>query len=363
MTDWLTPPRRRVLRRAMKVGLAATISTGIAQALGLPVPWFATISAVVALEITMRVSLRTARNSVLGALVGALLGLGLATIAKDQVWAVGIAVLVSFVIFGLARLDAVAKQCALVASVIVLIPTRADLTTPEFAAIRLLETLIGIGVALAVNAAILPPRAFRGARRNLGESYRALAELYRSVVALDATGQADMERLNGARRAFRTSIRQVDELWDEALAERPAPHELAPHWRATTRRIWEQCAAMADVALDDVARGRLQPVRSELAALTEASAEALDRVAEVLTGSDEQPLPEFPDLLDRREQVLDAVRVLELHELTARGADGGELGSDLSFSHALAVFTFVNAVTMVASRLGELSVSDPLRRD
>jgi uncharacterized membrane protein YccC len=348
----------------VKVALAGTISTAVAQAMGLPVPWFATISAVVALEITMRVSLRTARNSVIGALVGAVLGLGLATIAKDQVWAVGVAVLVSFVVFGLARLDAVAKQSALVASVIVLIPTRTDLTTPEFAGIRLLETLIGIGVALAVNAAILPPRAFRGARRNLGESYQALAELYRAVVAVEATGVTDTDRLNAARRAFRTSIRQVDDLWDEALAERPAPHELAPHWRATTRRIWEQCAAMADVALDDVARRRLEPVREQLGALTEATADALDRVGDVLTRSDEEPLPELPELLALRDEVLDAVRVLELHDLTARDpADEGDLGSDLSFSHALQVFTFVNAVTMVALRLGELSVADPAASD
>jgi uncharacterized membrane protein YccC len=312
----------------------------------------------------MRVSLRTARNSVVGAFVGALLGLGLATVAKDQVWAVGVAVLVSFVVFGMARLDAVAKQSALVATVIVLIPTRAGLTTPEFAGIRLLETLIGIGVALAVNATILPPRAFRGARRNLGESYRSLAELYRTVVGIEATGTTDTERLNAARQAFRASIRQVDDLWDEALAERPAPHELAPHWRATTRRIWEQCASMADVALDDVARGRLEPVREQLGALTEATADALDRVAEVLTGSDEEPLPELPELLALRDEVLDAVRVLELHELTARDAgDAGELGSDLSFSHALQVFTFVNAVTMVALRLGELSVPDPAATD
>ncbi len=333
-----------MLRRALKVGLAATISTGIAQALGLPVPWFATISSVVALEITMRVSLRTARNSVLGALVGAVLGLGLATVAKDQIWAVGVAVLVSFVVFGLARLDAVAKQSALVASVIVLIPTSTELTTPEFAGVRLLETLIGIGVALAVNATILPPRAFRGARRHLGESYVALARMYRSVVASEATGRPDPDEVLAARRAFRTSIRQVDELWHEALSEHPEPDELAPHWHATTRRIWEQCAAMADVAMDEVARGPLEPVQDELRALADATAAALDRVAVVLTSSDEEPVPSFPELEARRTQMLRAVRDLEVHE------------KDLSFSHALQVFTFVNAMSMVAVRVAELAV-------
>ena len=44
---WLTPARRRVLRRSFKVALAATIATFIAKSLHLPVPWFATISAIV----------------------------------------------------------------------------------------------------------------------------------------------------------------------------------------------------------------------------------------------------------------------------------------------------------------------------
>ena len=70
-------------------------------------------------------------------------------------------------VFGLARMDQVARQSALVASVIVLVPTSTDLTTPEFAGVRLLETLIGIVVALVVNASVLPPRAigFRFTKR------------------------------------------------------------------------------------------------------------------------------------------------------------------------------------------------------
>lgn len=336
-----------MVRRSVKVALAATIATFVAQALGLPVPWFATISAVVAVEATLRVSMRTARNAVLGAVVGAAIGLGLATIAKDQVWAVGIVVLASFVVFGLARMDQVARQSALVASVIVLVPTSTDLTTPEFAGVRLLETLIGIVVALAVNATVLPPRAFRGARRHLGESYLALARMYRSVVASEATGRPDPDEVLAARRAFRASIRQVDELWAEALSEHPATHELAPHWHATTRRIWEQCAAMADVAMDEVARGPLEPVEAELRALAEGTASALDRVAEVLTRSDEEPMPTFPELAQLRLSMLRSVRDLEVHQ------------QDLSFSHALQVFTFVNAMSMVAVRLAELAVPEP----
>ena len=150
-----------------------------------------------------------------------------------------------------------------------------------------------------------------------------------------------------ARRAFRASIRQVDELWGEALSEQPDPNELAPHWHATTRRMWEQCAAMADVAMDEVARGPLEPVQHELRALAEATVAALDRVAQVLTSSDEEPMPTFPELAELRVTMLRAVRDLEVHQ------------KDLSFSHTLQVFTFVNAMSMVAVRLAELAVPAP----
>lgn len=342
---WLSPERRRVLRRSFKVALAATVATFIAKALDLPVPWFATISAIVAVEVTLRVSVRSARNSVLGAVVGAVVGLALATIAKDQFWAVGLVVLISFVGFGLARMDQVGRQAALVASVIVLIPASTGLTTPEFAGVRLLETLIGIVVALVVNATVLPPRAFRGARRHLGESYASLATMYRLVVAAEASGRRDADGVVAARRAFRASIHSVDELWDEALAERPSLHELAPHWRATTRRIWEQCAAMDDAVMDATARGQLEGAREQLQALAEATADALDRVGEAMTSSDAHPIPTFPELDQLRTEVLERVRELEVH------------ASVLSFADALQAFTFVNSMTVIAARVDDLGVS------
>lgn len=341
---WLTPARRRVLRRSFKVALAATIATFIAKSLHLPVPWFATISAIVAVEVTLRVSMRTARNSVLGAVVGAAVGLGLATVAKDQVWAVGLVVVVSFMVFGLASMDQVGRQAALVASVIVLIPSSTGLTTPEFAGVRLLETLIGIVVALVVNATVLPPRAFRGARRHLGESYQSLAAMYRLVVAAEATGARDAAGVLAARRAFRASIRSVDELWDEALAERPALDELSPHWRAATRRIWEQCAAMDDAVMHSTARGQLEGARDQLRALAEATAEALDVVATTMTTSDVEPVPSFPELDHLRSALLERVRDLEVHTTV------------LSFADALQAFTFVNSMTVIAARLDDLGI-------
>jgi uncharacterized membrane protein YccC len=329
------------------VTLSAMISTALAQALGLPVPWFATISAIVAVEVTLRVSFRSARNSLLGGLVGALAGLALATVAKDQVWAVGVVVLASFVVFGLARLDQVARQAALVASVIVLIPASSDLSTPEFALVRLVETSIGITVALVVNAVVMPPRAYRGARRHLGEAFGDLAEMYRLVVAAEATGVRDDAAVVAARRSFRANFRAADELWDEAMSERAGPEELGPHWRSTTLRVWEMCAAMDDAVMDSPARGQLDGAREQLRALAERTASAMDEVSAAMTTNDTDPVPSFPELDQLRGAVLDRVRSLEVH------------ASALTFAEALQAFTFVNSMTVIAARLGDLAVGSP----
>jgi uncharacterized membrane protein YccC len=342
---WLNPERRRLLRRAFKTALAAMLATLVAELTGLPNPWFATLAAIVAVEITLQVSIRAGRNAVLGAAIGAGAGLGLAIVAKDSILAVGLVVLLSFAIAGWVKLESIGRQAAIVASVIVLVPETAQVSTEYFAWIRFAETVIGIASALLVNAVVMPPRAYRGVRRNLGHAYQQLATMYRLVVASEATGRRDVTAIVTARRAFRARMRQVDDLWDEAISEHPTVEVLAPHWRGTTRRIWEQCTAMDDAVMDAVARGQLAGAQAELRALANATAAALDDVAVALGAF--EPLPNCHELEDARLALLEKVRSLEV---------GSSL---LPFAEALQAFTFVNGMNVVATRLGELAVVTP----
>ncbi len=207
----------------IKVTLAAVIATAIARALQLPVPSYATLAAVTAVEITLRVSMVAARNAIVGAAAGALIGLGLAEVAKDGSGRSGSLVLVPSIIFGLARMEPIARQAALVASVIVLIPVETQLTTPEFAAVRFAETVIGILVALLVNVTVLPPRATAGRDGTSGLAIGHLSTLYRLVTDAVAGGFRDEAAIVATRRSFRSELAQVDALWDEAMAESPAP--------------------------------------------------------------------------------------------------------------------------------------------
>ena len=349
---WLPVERRQALRRAVKVALAAVVATAIARVLQLPVPWFATLAAVTAVEITLRVSMVAARNAIVGAAAGALIGLGLAEVAKDRLWAVGVAVLVPSIVFGLARMEPIARQAALVASVIVLIPVETQLTTPEFAAVRFAETVIGILVALLVNATVLPPRAHRGARRHLGLAIGHLATLYRLVTDAVAGGFRDEAAIVATRRSFRSELAQVDALWDEAMAESPGPDELGPGWRTATRRMWEQCTAMDDaVARVGVDRALLTPggPGEELTAATR-------RAFAHLTSSlldDDRGLPRIDDL--------DAPRQALLDELRRAGADPtrsplvAPTTGDASVESALAGLVFVSAMSAIAAHLGDLA--------
>jgi uncharacterized membrane protein YccC len=335
-----------VLRRAVKIALAAMLATVVAKLFGLPNPWFATLAAIVAVEITLQASLRSGRNAVLGAGIGAAAGLGMAVVAKDSVWAVGLVVLVAFAVGGLLRLESIGRQAAIVASVIVLVPETTKVSTEYFAWIRFSETVIGIAAALAVNALILPPRASRGVRRNLAHAYEQLAVMYRLVVAAEATGERDVPAIVHARRGFRTRMRAVDDLWDEAISEHPAVEVMAPHWRATTRRIWEQCTAMDDSVMDAAARGQLAGARTELRELADATAAALDAVA-VALHDDTTPLPSAHELDGARVALLERVRSLEVTAWS------------LPFTEALQVFTFVNGMNVIATRLTELAVLRP----
>ena len=325
----------------MKIALAAMLSTSVAMWWDVPNPWFATLASLVAVEITLQASFRSARNAVLGAGVGAAVGLGLALLAPGQIWAVGLVVMVAFAAGGLLRADAVGRQAAIVASVVVLVPSSRRISPESFAWIRFSETVIGIAAALLVNALIYPPRAYRSVRRNLAEAFEELATLYRLVVAAEATGRRDVPEIIAARRAFRTRMRRVDDLWDEAVGERPPPNVLAPHWRATTFRIWEQCTSMDASIMNASARGQLVGADAELRALADATAAALDAVAAALH-EDLTPPPPADGLDHLRVALLKKVNSLE------------EGAWSLPFSEALQVFTFVNGMSVIATRLTDL---------
>lgn len=331
-----------MLRRAFKVALAATVATALARVLDLANPWFATLAAVVAMEITMRVSLANARNTLLGAGVGALAGMGLSAFAKQELWAVAVLVLVCFVVFGFLRMESVGRQAALVGSVIVLVPDTVELPTANFAWVRFAETAIGIGAALVVNRFVFPPHAYLAVRRHLGHCFTQIAAVHRVAVAAARGGAIDDGALHDARTRMRSELAKIDELWDEAIDEDPPARVLARHWRGTTRRIWEQEAALVAAAPTVAGSSLLAPADAAVGRLAEETATAMDGVAASF-GDGGHPVERFPGLEAARDDVLEVMPAVEASD------------TRVPVTEALACFAYVNALTVVSGRIVDLA--------
>lgn len=339
----ITSEHLRLLKRSLRIGLAAALATLCSQLLHLPNPWFATVAAIVAMQSTLQATVRSGRNSILGALIGAVLGLGVATVARDQAWAVGLVVMVPLAAFGWFRLRSIGQQAALVASVVVLVPSRPEFTTFDFAVIRFGQAVIGILVAMAIQALVFPPRAHRQVRRELSGVYLDMARLMGHITEVLDQQPFPEEAVRRARVDGRERLTQVDGLWDDAMSEHPSHSVLSSHWRVTTRRIWEQCAVLATEAADARNVPLLQASSSELTALTSLLQASMQDIARWFRHSAPDSPLDLPDLEPARRDALDAVRAAEQH-------DGSE-----SFARILKSLAVANACNVVAERLTDLS--------
>jgi len=339
----LTSARRRLLKRSMKVGIAAAIATLCSQLLSLPNPWFATLAAIVAMQNTLQATYRSGRNNILGAFIGAGLGLAVAYIAKDQAWAVGVVVAVPLAVFGWYRLTAIGQQAALVASVVVLVPERLDFSTVDFARIRLEQAIIGIVIAMIVQAAIFPPRAHRKVRQELTGVYRDMAHLMGHVTTALQEQTFATEIVRSERLDARSRLSLVDEMWDDAMSEHPSHSQLAAHWRVTTRRIWEQCAVLATEVAAVKDSDLIATCRDDLTGLTHVLEESLSEISHWFRHRRPDDPLTLPDIDRTRRAVLRRIRDAEAHQQPD------------SYSETLQVLAVANACNVIAVRLLDLS--------
>ncbi len=338
----ISPAHRRVIKRGIRIGVAAGLATLCSQLLHLPNPWFATVAAIVAVQGTLQATFRSGRNSLVGAFIGAALGLGVAYVAKDQAWAVALVVAAPLVLFGWFRLPAIGQQAALVASVVVLVPESTDFSTFDFALIRLSQAVIGIVVAMAVQAVLFPPRAHRTARRELGGVYRDMAHLLGSATEVLDGQPRRADAVRQARIDGRARLAKVDDLWDDAMAEHPSHGLLGSHWRVTTRRIWEQCAVLSTEVADAGDSALLRACRDELTTLTLALQQAMHDIS----GWFRHAHPDSPiELTD-----LEPVRLAALNRV--RRVEQGDRADP--YPRTLQALAVANACNVIAERLTDL---------
>jgi uncharacterized membrane protein YgaE (UPF0421/DUF939 family) len=145
----MTDARLPAMQLALRSGVAASASVAIAIALELEFPIYAMIGAVIVTDL----SPQTTRQLALQRLVGTVLGAGLGALVSMTGLvgpvAIGLSIAVTLFLCHALKLQGTAKLAAYVCGIVVL-----DYSAQpwEYAAFRLVETVLGVVVAVAVSA-------------------------------------------------------------------------------------------------------------------------------------------------------------------------------------------------------------------
>lgn len=147
----MTPgPRTAEFQLAVRASAAAGLSILIADLLSLPHPIFAFISAVLVTDLSPRVSRSLGRRRIVATFVGATVGVLLNPLLGGGPAPVALSILAAMVACQLAGASEGARVAGFVAGIIVLEGQPGSLF---YAVDRIVETLLGVFVALAVSYA------------------------------------------------------------------------------------------------------------------------------------------------------------------------------------------------------------------
>ena len=187
-------PARIQLALGLRVTLSAALALFMAQALGLPMPLWSVLTAVIVDQLSVGRSLKTSTNYLLGTVGGSVYGGIIAVLVPHSSEWMLLAVLV-LTVAPLALYSASHANMNVVpisAIIVLLMPALSDLL--HSAIDRVLEVAVGAVIGLLVSLLVLPSRAHRQTRvaaaRTLEEMAQTLTLLINGVLdgmTVDAT--------------------------------------------------------------------------------------------------------------------------------------------------------------------------------
>ncbi len=288
MLDGLTSKWSRAFREALESALAA----GIAWWIGLLVfgpdhtPLFAAIAAIVSLAPGLPSHSRQALGLVVGVLVGIVVGeIALASFAGTHPALLAAVVFVSIMLAISIQVQPIIGIQAGVSTVIVLVEGQGQ---NSYA--RIIDALIGGGVALTFSQVLLTPDPFAIMRRQGAKLLHAATAL-RDALDKCRKGEIEAKDVRSAVRDLDTATAELEEQLDYVKRVGKRTLRGYMHKARIERRVdqWRDCAERLRLALSDVAHGQLA---SEGAAddetKLEEAAQWLDAGRALSKGSDDQ---------------------------------------------------------------------------
>jgi hypothetical protein len=294
---------RRPGLRTAKTTLAAVLSFILAQHLGTsPAPVLAPLTALLVVQLTMYETVASGLQRVASVVAGVLIAVGVASYVGLTWWSLGAVVAASLIIGRLLRLGAHLLEVPISAMLVLAVGGA------EGAALdRVYETLIGAGVGVAVNVVIAAPLYVQPASDALGELAERMAAFLKQLAdQLDAgwSRESADRMLNEARRlgddvahADRTLARAQDSArFNPRIAQ---AREALPRLRTgltglehTYVTIRNLCRSLLDrtyfVPSEQAETVYDAQVRSVLAQVLQAAADAIGHVSVVTSGTEAQ---------------------------------------------------------------------------
>lgn len=167
--------------RNIKTAIAVFLCVLISFALKLEYPFYAAIATVIAMESSITSSYAAGKNRTMGTLVGAAFGGLFAFIQPHNAYLAALGIVCVIAVCNLLRWNK-SVSIACIVFLAIMLNLRAGEPAFAYALHRVLDTLLGIGVAVLVNYFVLPPKHDRNLERARLKVRRHLSCLARQLL-------------------------------------------------------------------------------------------------------------------------------------------------------------------------------------
>ncbi len=304
---------RSQLALSLRVSLAAVLALVAAQTIGLPLPLWAVLTAVIVTQMSVGRSLKATADYLLGTLGGSVYG-GVVAVALPHTTELGLLAVMIVAVAPLALLAAIRPSMNVVpitAIIVLLLPSITHGSPVESAVYRVLEVTLGAIVGLAVSFVVFPSSAHRLMRRSAAHILDLMARALAALLAGLARGLDDDE-LHRLQDGIGQGLTDINAIGAEAERERRARLSSEPDTgplRRTLLRLRHDLVIVGRAAGTSLPESMQARLSAPLAAVSDAASGFLRASGVALAGNQGAPsLEPFEKALEAYDREVDAVR-------------------------------------------------------